>query len=297
MRNRIAVVGIMSAGRAAPVERFKDGMRLHGFIEGRNVMFHARVAHGDATRLAGFARELVGIGVDLIAAIGAVTARAARSASDQMPIVYSVVVNPAGDGLASPSGDPLPNMTGVTTFDDGQAQVQVALLRAIEPGLARIAYLADAAVSDCLASSNIVAARAAGLHPIVVHLGGPAPALEAAFAIIQDERAQAILALEHPVLGVHAAEIAERAQANHLPTVFPLEQAGEGGLLSYGTSLGQAALRMARPASRLLNGEAAIDLPIETHRCPDLIIDMRTARRLGLGIPSEILRKAIRVIQ
>jgi putative ABC transport system substrate-binding protein len=105
------------------------------------------------------------------------------------------------------------------------------------------------------------------------------------------------VALEQPILGVHGAQIAEGALAQNVPALLALEQADAGGLLSYGTSLGQAAHRMARQASRLLDGDAAIELPIETLRCPDLVVNMRTACRLGLVIPPEVLLSAGRVIQ
>src|SRR5690242_15964401 len=117
MRDRVHVVGIIAAGGPAPVARFKDGMREHGLIESENVIVHERIAHGNATKLAGYAQELADLDVDLIAAVGAVTARAARSASTAVPIVFAVVVEPSGEELASSSGDSLPNMTGVTTFD------------------------------------------------------------------------------------------------------------------------------------------------------------------------------------
>jgi putative tryptophan/tyrosine transport system substrate-binding protein len=297
MRDRVHVVGIMAAGGAPPVARFKDGMRERGLAEGENVVFHERIAHGDATRLAGFAQDMARLRVDLIAAVGAVTARAARAASTEIPIVYSVVVEPAGDDLASLSGDPLPNMTGVTTFDDGQAAAQIALLRSVKPDLSRIAYLADAAVSDCLRSASMRAAQEAGLHAIVVRVAGPEPDLQMAFAKMQEDGTQALVALENPIIGVNAAQIAERALSQNLPALLALEQAGAGGLLSYGTSLGQAAHRMAWQASRLLDGDAATELPIETLRRPDLVVNMRTARRLGLTIPPEVLRRAGRVTQ
>lgn len=119
MRSRLPVVGIIAAGSAPPVARFKEGMREHGLVEGENVVFHERIAYGDSTKLAEYAQDMVRLHVDLIAGVGAVTARAARAATAAIPIVYSVVVQPAGDELADPSGDPLANMTGVTTFDDG----------------------------------------------------------------------------------------------------------------------------------------------------------------------------------
>jgi putative ABC transport system substrate-binding protein len=188
-------------------------------------------------------------------------------------------------------------MTGVTTFDDGQAAAQIALLRSIKPELTRIAYLSDAAVSDCLRTACMRAAQEAGLHAIDVRVAGPEPDLQMAFAKMREDGTQALVALENPIIGVHAAQIAERTPSQKLPAILALEQAGTGSLLNYGTSLGQAAHRMAWQASRLLKGDAATELPIETLRCPDLVVDMRAARRLGLTIPPEVLRRAGRVIE
>jgi putative ABC transport system substrate-binding protein len=290
----MVTVGVI-ASREGPVERFKAGMLENDFVEGRNIRFETRLAHGDSGALTGFAQQLVDQRVDLIAVVGAVTARAARSATSLIPIVYAVVVDPVGDGLATSAGRPFTNMTGLTTFDTGQAQAQLALLRSIKPDLSAIAFLADAAVSDCLENANLRAAQASGLRATVLRVVGPAPDLEGAFANLRQNRTQAILALEHPAIGANARKIAEYALALNIPSVFARDQAGSGGLLSYGTSLAGAAHAMARQVSRVLSGEAPADIPIETMSSPELVIDVRAAHRLGLSIPREVLRIALRV--
>jgi putative tryptophan/tyrosine transport system substrate-binding protein len=120
--NQMPTVGIMAAGTPGPVENFKAGMHDRGFIEGHTVRYELRVARGDSDRLAGFAGELVRTPVDLIAVVGAVTARAARRATRNIPIVYAVVVDPVTDGLSTISRQPLGNMTGMTTYDPDQAR-------------------------------------------------------------------------------------------------------------------------------------------------------------------------------
>src|SRR5689334_1219859 len=148
--NEMPTVGIMAAGAPEPVENFKAGMRDSGFFDGQTVRYELRVAHGALDKLRVFAHELVRARVDLIAAIGAVTARAAREATRDIPIIYAVVVDPVSDGLALPSGQPHGNMTGITTYDPDQARTCITLLRSVKPDLARIAFLADSGVSDCL---------------------------------------------------------------------------------------------------------------------------------------------------
>ncbi len=291
MRDRMVTVGIIASG-GGPVAQFKAGMQQHGLVEGRNIRFETRLARGDSGKLVGFARQLVDHPVDLIAVVGAVGARAARSVTSLIPIVYAVVVDPVGDGLATSSGSPLPNMTGVTTFDAGQAPAQLALLQAIKPDLTTVAYVADAAVSDCLANANLRAAQGAGLRATVLRIIGPDPDLDGVFATIGQDRVQAIVALEQPAIGANARKIAERARALNIPTIFARDQALCGGLLGYGTSLAEAAHVMARPVSRVLDGEAAANIPIESFCCPELIVDMAAARDLGLTIPRAILAKA-----
>ncbi len=283
------------ASNEGPVERFKAGMLEYKFVEGRNIDFETRLFRGDSGKLADFAKDLVDQAVDLIAVVGAVTARAALSATSVIPIVYAVVVDPVSDGLSTASARPLPNMTGITTFDAGQAQVQLSLLRSIKPDFTTIAYLGDAAVSDCLANANLRAAGDFGLHATLLRVIGPDPDLEGAFAKLRQEHAQAVVALEQPAIGASARKIAERALALNIPSVFARDQAGSGGLFSYGTSLAGAAHAIARQVSRVLGGVAPADIPVETVSSPELVIDMRAAHRLGLSIPREVLRNAVRV--
>lgn len=294
--DQIPTVGIMAAGTPGPVESFKAGMRDCGFIEGQTVYYELRVAHGDSDRLLGFAGELVRASVDLIAVVGAVTARAARKAMRDIPIVYAVVVDPVRDGLATVSGHPLDNMTGMTTYDPDQARMHTALLRSVKPDLARIALLADSGVSDCLVGANTHAAQEAGMRPQVVRIAGPDPDLAGAFAAMRREGAEALMVLEHPTNGANAARIAELALARRLPTGVALAQANAGGLFGYGTSLRIAAYQMAGYASRILRGTQLSDLPVETIHRPELVVDMRTARGLGLTVPPDILSRAVRVI-
>lgn len=240
MRSTTATVGVIASG-ASPVEQFNAGMLERGFTESRDIRFEVCLAHGDSEKLVGFAQQLVEKRVDLIAVVGAVGARAARSVTSLIPIVYAVVVDPAGDGLADSSGRPLPNLTGVTTFDPGQAAAQLALLQSVRPGLTTIAYLADAAVSDCLANANLRAAQDAGMRSTLLRIVGPDPDLDAVFDSVRQDGAQAIVALEQPAIGFNARRIAERARRLVIPTIFARDQAGCGGLLGYGTSLAAAA--------------------------------------------------------
>jgi|SRR5215213_92438 len=241
--NGVPVIGIMAAGAPGPVESFKAGMRDYGFIEGQTVRYELRVSHGDSTRLFGFADELVRASVDLIAVVGAVTARAAQKATQYVPIVYAVVVDPVSDGLATLSGEPLGNMTGMTTYARDQARMHIALLRSVKPDVARIALLADSAVSDCLVQANMRAAHEAGVQPQVLHITGPDPDFAGAFAAMQRDGSEALLVLEHPINGANAAPIAELALAHRLPTGLPRAQADAADFSATGPVCGPPPIR------------------------------------------------------
>jgi ABC-type uncharacterized transport system substrate-binding protein len=289
-------IGILVAGSAYPMDGFKSGLRDLGWIEGEGIHFELRAAEGQLHRLPVFASEMVGLGVDLIAVIGAVTVRAVRQATSTIPIVFAVVVEPIGDGLATNLEHPGGNVTGVTTFDPQQATTQLQFLRAVNPGLERIAILSDLGVSDCMSNSNREATLALQLRPQVIRVEAPTPEYEKAFATMEREHAQALVVLEEPINQACRKEIADLAVAKRLPTVVPISMLDAGGLIAYGTSLRKATQRMAGYADKILRGANPGDLPIEAALSHELVINLQTAQRLGVTVPSEIVEQANRVI-
>jgi putative tryptophan/tyrosine transport system substrate-binding protein len=290
-------IGIIVAGSAYPMDGFKFGLQDLGWIEGECISFELRAAEGQLHRLSQFATEMVNIGVDLIAVIGAVTVRAVRQATSTIPIVFTVVVEPVGDGLATNLERPGGNVTGVTTFDPQQATTQLQFLKAVKPGLGRVAILSDLGVSDCLSNSNRQAARELQLEPQVIRVEATAPEYERAFRAMERERAQALVILEEPINQACRKQIAGLAAAHRLPTVFPISMLDASGLIAYGTSLREAARHMAHYADRILQGANPGDLPIRATLSHELVVNVRTARELGVSVPSEILGRANQVIQ
>jgi putative ABC transport system substrate-binding protein len=289
-------IGIIVAGSAYPMDGFKSGLRDLGWIEGEGVYFELRAAEGQLHRLPEFASEMVGLGVDLIAVIGAVTVRAVRQATSTIPIVFAVVVEPIGDGLAANLDRPGGNVTGVTTFHPQQATAQLTFLKAVIPGLERVAILSDRGVSDCMSNSNQEAADGLQLRPQVIRVEAPSPEYEQAFAAMERERAQALIVLEEPINQACRKQIADLAVAHRLPTVFPISMVDAGGLLAYGTSLREAARHMAHYADKIFRGANPGDLPIRAALSHELVVNLQTARRLGVTVPSDLLAKANQVI-
>jgi putative tryptophan/tyrosine transport system substrate-binding protein len=171
-------IGTLVAGSAYPLDGFKLGLRDLGWREGENIRFELRAAEGELRQLPEFANQIVSAGVDAIAVIGAVTVRAVRQATSNIPIVFAVVVEPIGDGLADNLQRPGGNVTGVTTFDPEQARRQLQLLKTVSPGLERVAILSDRGVTECLSNSNRQAAQDLGLRAQVIRVEGPSPKYE-----------------------------------------------------------------------------------------------------------------------
>lgn len=285
-------------GRSLPLfEAFQKGLADLGYVEGRNVFIESRFAEGHYERFPEIFAELARLKVDLVAVTGAVTARAAMKAIPDLPIVFSVVVDPVADKVVPNLEHPGGNLTGVTCFDPQQATKQLELLREVIPGLERVAILGDQGVSEALINAAEGQARAMGLQPQRVRLAGPAPDLEAAFTTFRNGKAQALLVLEEPVLGVYANRIEELAATNRLPTLFPPSRVAAGGLISYGTSQTEAIRHMAAYVDRILKGARPGDLAVEKVTRYELIVNQKTAREIGVTVPPSVLGRANRVIQ
>jgi putative tryptophan/tyrosine transport system substrate-binding protein len=202
---KIPRVGLISPGAASgpAQDMFRQALEELGYRDGRNVVIESRSAQGELNRLPELTAELVSLKVDVIAVVGAVTARAAMKASTNIPIVFTVVLDPIPDGLVSNLERPGGNVTGITSFDPQQASKQLKLLKEAIPGLVRVAILGDLGVTEALMNSNKAAAEAQGLQPLAFRVKGPTPDLEGAFAKFKSEHADALVVLEEPITVVH----------------------------------------------------------------------------------------------
>jgi putative ABC transport system substrate-binding protein len=291
-QNDVSHIGIIVAGHAPPIEGFKEGLQELGWVEGKNVHLELRAAQGALERLPELASEIVRLNVDVIAVIGAVTVRAARQATTNIPIVFAIVVEPIGDHMAPDLERPSGNVTGVTTFDPGQARTQLQFLKAVKPDLERLAILSDLGVSECMSNSNRQAALDLGLKPQVIRVKGPSPDYLQVFRTMQCDGVQALIVLEEPINVSCRKEIADLALTGRLPTVFAREQAEAGGLIAYGTSLREAARQMAPYVDKILKGAQPGDLPIRTVLKHELVVNLRTAYALGVTIPDDLIKRA-----
>ena len=285
-------------GRSLPLfDAFRQGLADRGYVEGRNVVIEPRFAEGQYDRFPALFDELARDKVDILVVTGAVTARAARKAVSDLPIVFAVVVDPVADKVIASLDHPGGNLTGVTSFDPQQATKQFGLLREVIPAVKRVAILGDQGVSEALITAADQQARTLGLQPQRIRVAGPNPDLEAAFAAMRQQHADALLVLEEPVLGVHANSIAELAAKDRLPTVFAPSRVSAGGLLSYGVSQTEAVRHMAAYIEKILKGAQPGELPVEKVDRYELIVNLKTARAIGVSVPADVLKRADQVIQ
>jgi len=296
---KIPRVGFVAPqGRSLPLfDAFRQGLADLGYVDGRNIMIEPRFAEGHYERFPDIFAELAGLNVDVLAVTGAVTARAAKKAAPNVPLVFSIVVDPVKDNVVASLEQPGGNLTGVTCFDPEQAKKQLQLLEEIIPGLKRVAVLGDQGVSQALMNASEEQARVLGLQPQPLRVQGPTPDLQAAFAAMKQQHAQALLVLEEPVLGVHAEEVAQLAAKDRLPTMFAPSRVAAGGLIDYGTSQTEAIRHMAAYVDKVLKGAKPDSLPVKTVTRYELIVNLKTAREIGVAVPTAVLKRADRVVE
>jgi putative ABC transport system substrate-binding protein len=296
---KIPRVGFLSpVGPMSPTTvAFRQGLADLGYVEGKNVVIVARFAQGQYEKFPELVADLVREKVDLIAIQGAVTVRAARKAAPDIPIVFAVVVDPVKDDLVTNLERPGGNISGLTTFDPQQLRKQLELLRRVIPGIKRVAVLGDAGVSDVQIRSAEEQAHAMGLEALRFLVTAPNPDLDGAFAAMRKGHADALLVLEHPVVGVNGKEIAQLALRDRIPCMASPLRPDLGQLLAYGTNFKDGMRRMAVYVDKVLKGAKAGDLPVETLIRYELIVNLKTAREIGVTVPPEVLREADRVIQ
>ncbi len=298
-------IGVL-CNRSSPgpeTDTLREGMARLGYTEGTNVIFDIRPAEGQLDRLPGFAAELVSEGVDIIASYGGPPTSAARNATKLIPVVFALVADPVGIGIAAALERPGGNLTGVTNNDPELPRRQMALLKEMLPKVSRVAIFSDAFIPGADASglapidrANVAAAREAGLTPQVLKLRGPKPDFGEAFRSMASEGAEALVALEVPSVFAISRTVADEATSRGIPTMLWGGQGDAGGLMSYGTSYITTFPRVPVYIDRILKGAKPAETPIEVFAHHQLVINRKTATALGLAIPAELLKRADRVV-
>jgi putative tryptophan/tyrosine transport system substrate-binding protein len=298
-------VGMLSNWGPGPVfDGLKGDLARLGYVEGKNIAFEARFPEGQLERLPGFAAELVGLGVDVIATYGGPPTNAAWKATKTIPIVAAILADPVGVGFAATLERPGGNITGITSDDPSLGTRQYEILKQMLPKLMRVAILSDSDIPGADASglapierANAAAARAAGITPHVLKVRGPNPDFEASFNTMVAEKAEALVVLQVPATFVHAKRIADLATELRLPTMLWNGASDSGALVTYGTSFTDTFAGVPNFIDKILKGAKPADMPFEVITRREFVINLKTARVLGLTVPAELLKGAERVIE
>jgi putative ABC transport system substrate-binding protein len=228
--------------------------------------------------------------VHAIFALGAIPARALKAAGTTIPTVFVIVI-PTAEFVSRPER-PEGAMTGFTVFDPNLPRQQLELLKVAVPQAQRIAILGDEAVGAGPFAPYESAARSLGLEPLVVKLRATSLDFDGTFEHIKRERADAIVVLQHPIIGVHQLKIGEYAKQFRLPSLFPAGSAEAGGLLTYGSEFTEGIKLAAKYIDRILRGTKPSELPVQTVYEHKLIVNLATARALGVEISPSLLHRA-----
>jgi ABC-type uncharacterized transport system substrate-binding protein len=281
-------------------DAFLQGLREHGYTEGRTVIFERRFAEGKPERLPEFAAELVRLEVKLIFTETTPAARAAKGATTTLPIVFNPVADPVGDGLVAGLARPGGNVTGLTQMASELSGKRLELFKQALPRLSRVgilAHLYSERIVRIMLEETEVAARAAGVHAERVEVQGPTD-LDKRFVTMSRERVNGLIVLPSPMFLSERRHIVDLAAKNKLPTMFFLREFAEaGGLISYGPNFPELWRRAATYVAKILEGAKPGDLPIEQPTRFELVVNLKTAKALGLTIPQSVLVRADEVIQ
>ena len=299
------VIGFLAPGSldAYPLylAAFRKGLNEFGFVEGQNVAIEYRWAEGQYDRLPALAADLVRRRVAVIAVPGSPPgALAAKAATSTLPIVFSVGEDPVKLGLVSSLGRPEGNATGVNFFTGELGAKRLALLHELVPGAARLAVLvnpSDPIRTEAVLREVQAAAGALGLQ-IQVFNARTSREIDAAFAMLAHERVDAVFVGPDPFFNTRRVQLANLAARYLMPATYAVrEYADAGGLMSYGTSLADMFRQVGAYTARILKGAKPSDLPVVQSTKFEFVINLQTARLLGIDVPATLLARADEVIE
>jgi putative ABC transport system substrate-binding protein len=300
---KVAHVGLLmpvsSADARANVEAFRQGLRELGYIEGQNIAIEPRYSDGRDDRLPDLAADLVNMKVAVIVTWGTPAARAARGATKTIPIVTAAVTDPLGTGLIASLARPGGNLTGVTSGGAALSGKTLELLKELAPGVKRIAVLWNPAnpIQPVMFRETQVAAETMRVQVQSVGVSDPNE-LDAAFAAMTGERVDAMVVLQDLMLQANRRRIVASAARLRLPAVYERKTwVDAGGLMSYGVNFPNNFRRAATYVDKILKWARPGDLPVEEATKFELVINLKTAKELGLTIPPSPLLRADQVIQ
>jgi putative tryptophan/tyrosine transport system substrate-binding protein len=294
-------MGVLHAGTPPDISAgiFIEGLRQLGYNDGKNISIEHRFAQGKTDRLPELAKELVQLKVDAIFGGGAPAALALKQATKTIPIVFVTTTDPIGIGIVASLAHPSGNVTGITLQASDLWPKRLELLKEVSPKVSTVAMLWNKGYGGMALEARATKEVAGPLGVVLLDQGlNDANELESALALMAKDRPDAFLALMDPVLTGYRKRILEFLEKNRLPAIF---QSGDwveaGGLMSYGPRLDDGWRRAASLMDKILKGVKPADIPVEQPTKFELVINLKTAKQMGLTIPDSVLFQADRVIK
>ena len=296
---KIARIGYLSplsaSADSAHSEAFRQGLRDLGYVEGQNAVIEARWADGKFARLPDLAAEIVRLKVDVIVAAPTPAVRAAQEATRTIPIVMAFSGDPVGEGFVAGLARPGGNITGLSATVAEMAAKRVEFLKTIVPKISRVAFLSNPATVKQAVSGTETAGQTLGVR-ISTLLVRNASEVDAAFATMKSAHVGGLIV--DLTLQEHSPQIVDLALKSRLPTISgPREFVEAGGLMAYGPQFSDLFRRAATYVDKILRGARPGDLPVEQPTKFDLVVNLKTAKTLGIKIPRTVILQADRVIE
>lgn len=300
-QGRVARLGLLSSGQIS-IDQFRQWglpeLAREGFVEGRTLALIARSSDGDAARLASLAAEIVADRPDVVIAVSNPAAHAIRQRDAQLPIVMGFAgTDPVTDGLAASLARPGGSVTGVVMLAEELDLKRLELLRLAMPRARRIGFLAGATFVPARVPAMVAAAERMGVDLVPVSAGGPA-SFGPAFAALRAARVEALVIASFPGFSTHAATLAGLAREAGLATICEWKSMAEAGcLLSHGPVNEELRRQVARHVARILRGQPPGEIPMFQPERFETVVNLRTAREIGVEVPPLVLASAQEVIE
>ena len=282
------------------VDAFRQGLQDLGYIEGKNIQIESRSMEGTVDSIPSLVAELVRLKVDVLVLVPLLAIRAAKQATKTIPIVMVTTVDPVGTGIVDSLARPGGNITGLATLSRELGGKRLELLKETVPTISRVGVLADAdaPVSAIAFKEYEAAASALKIQLQSLEVRGPNPDLEGAFKSATKRRANALIAVSNPLLSRYRKQIAELSIRNRTPSMCNTSTYVEAGcLMSYATNSADQYKRAATYVDKILKGAKPTELPVEQPTKFELVINLKTAKQIGVTIPPNVLARADKVIR
>ena len=294
---RLALGATPSADRRA--DAFRQGLRQLGYAAGKDIVIESRYADGKLDRLSELVTELVHLKVDVIVTLGPAPTRAAKVATATIPIVMTQDADPVGNGFVASLARPGGNITGLSTLAPEISGKQLELLKETVPKLSRLAVFGSSTIPGHALSLREIGLSAGALNVQLQYLDVLGPKdVETAFRAASNQRAEALIVFGGSIIGAQRTRILEFTVKNRLPAIYSGSgPVVSGGLMSYGVNIVDLDRRAATYVDKILKGAKPADLPVEQPTKFEFIVNLKTAKQIGLTIPPNVLTRADRVIR